>query len=324
MISVLHRSLFGWRDRAWFPPAAALLSMLVLSAGLVGGLGYEVADRLVHPPRDVPLVDPADLGLSFERVSFSTEDKLSLAAWWMPSEAGTPAGTIVFLHGYGASKAQSLSVAPFLHRAGYHVLAFDFRAHGESGGAYTTVGLEEVRDVRAALAFLRERGDVDMASVALFGWSMGGATALNAASELPDVRAFIVDSTFARLENVVSHSLPAFTGLPSQPFGTLSVLFASWMVQRGVWENDPARAVTQFDRPLLIIQGMADIIARPESDGAALHDAAGPFAELWLVPEADHVNARRADPRAYEAKVLSFLASHLGAVVDGQHVEEHS
>ena len=314
MFNVLHRSLFGWRDRAWFPPAAALLSMIILSAGLVGGLGYEVADRLIHPPRDVPAMDPADRGLGFERAAFSTVDGLTLAAWWIPSEAAVPSGTVVFLHGYGASKAQSLSVAPFLHRAGYDVLAFDFRAHGESGGSYTTVGLEEVRDVQAALEYLDAREDVDMASVALFGWSMGGATALNAARELPGVRAFIVDSSFARLENVVSHSLPAFTGLPSQPFGTLSVLFASWMVQRGVWENEPARAIAQFDRPLLIIQGMADVIARPESDGAALHDAAGPFAELWLVPEADHVNARRADPGAYEAKVLAFLAKNLARV----------
>lgn len=312
-MNVFAKGVVALRDRGWFPPAAALLSMTLVSTALLGGLGYEVADRLIHPPRDVPRVDPLDRGIPYESVAFTTADGVPLVGWWMPSRAAETYGTVVFLHGYGASKAQSLAVAPFLTRAGYQVLAFDFRAHGESGGAYTTVGLEEVRDVEAAFGYLRARPDVDMARVAVFGWSMGGATSLNAAHLIPEARAFIVDSTFARLENVVSHTLPTFTGLPAQPFGTLGVLFASWMVQRSVWENEPARAAAEFDRPLLIIQGMADEIARPEADAAALHDAAGPFSELWLVPDATHVNARRVDPQAYEERVLGFLSQHLAA-----------
>lgn len=307
------RSVFALRDRAWFPPAAALLGMTLVSTVLIGGLGYEVADRLIHPPRDVPNVDPMDRGIPYQRVAFASEDGVTLVGWWMPSGTAVASGTVIFLHGYGASKAQSLAVAGFLHRAGYHVLAFDFRAHGESGGEYTTVGLEEVRDARAAFEFLRTRPNVDMSRVAFLGWSMGGATALNGAKELPEVKAFIVDSAFARLDNVVAHTLPSFTGLPHQPFGTLGILFASVMVSRSVWENEPARAAAEVGRPLLVIQGLADSIARP-ADGTALYDAAGPFGELWLVPDADHVNARRVAPREYEEKVLSFLARHLAGV----------
>lgn len=311
---MLHRVAADWRNRAWFPPVATLLALSFVSAALLGGVGYEVADRLVHPPRDLPRVTPADRGLPYERVAFTAEDGIQLTGWWMPATRLTGAvesPTVLFLHGYGASKAQSLSVAPFLVRAGYNVLAFDFRAHGESGGGYTTVGLEEVKDVAAAWGFLASRPDVALDRVAILGWSMGGATGLNAAEALPEARAFIVDSTFASLENVVSHTLPAFTGLPTQPFGGVGILFASMMVGRGVWENEPARAIAQFDRPLLIIQGMMDPIAQPDTDGAALHDAAGPFSELWLVPDADHVNARRVDPAAYEDRVLGFLALHL-------------
>lgn len=304
---MLHRGLRAWRDRAWLPPMAALLGMTLVSSALLGGLGYEVADRLIHPPREVPDVTPLDRGIAFEPVSIMTEDGVRLAAWWLPYTASEPVGTVLFLHGYGASKAQSLAVAPFLHRAGYHVLAFDFRAHGESGGAHTTVGLEEVKDVLAAHAWLASRAEVDDTRIVLFGWSMGGATALNAAGLLPGVRGFVVDSAFARLENVLSHTLPAFTGLPHQPFGTLGILFASWMVQRGVWENEPARSIAQLDRPILIIQGLSDTIADPHADAEALHEASPSFSELWLVPDASHVDARRVDPAAYEAKVLDFL-----------------
>src|SRR5205823_689619 len=109
----------------------SLVVLLVGTGFTVGVVSYEAADRLVHPPRDLETRTPASVGLSFERTTLLTEDRLRLAAWWMPAVA-PDAPTVVFLHGYGASKAQSLAVAPFLHQAGYQVLAFDFRAHGES------------------------------------------------------------------------------------------------------------------------------------------------------------------------------------------------
>ncbi len=63
---------------------------------------------------------------------------------------------------------------PFLRRTA-GVLGLDFRGHGESDDAPTTFGLHEVEDVAGALAWLGERG---ITSVALFGTSMGGITAL--------------------------------------------------------------------------------------------------------------------------------------------------
>lgn len=317
------------RRRRWMRASAALTVLALLAGGGIGALSHELADRLIHPPRDVPDVDPADRGLAFERVGFASTDGVPLVGWWMPADCaaaatvvaatvaaaavGCPsAPVVVFLHGYGASKAQSLSVAPFLHRAGYAVLAFDFRAHGESGGAYTTVGIEEVRDVDAAVAWLRDRPDADASRVALLGWSMGAAAGIHAAQDLPEVRAIVADSAFARLQNVVAHSLSSFTGLPYQPFGSLGILIASWKVHRSVGENEPQAAVAHLGKPLLVIQGQRDDIARPDADGGALATAAGPFGELWLVPGATHVNARRAEPREYEERVLGFLGLHLG------------
>lgn len=310
---MLSGGLVAWRRR-WLRPAAATVAGLLLVGGLVGAVSYELADRLLHPPRELRDATPAWRGLDYERIGLATDDGVPLVGWWVPAEEAR--GTVVFLHGYGASKAQSLAVLPFLHRAGYHVLTFDFRAHGESGGTYTTVGLEEARDVRAAVEWLRGRPEAATDRVALFGWSMGGAAALIAAPDLPEVEAVITDSTFARLDNVVSHSLSAFTGLPHRPFGTLSILFASWMAHRSVTDNEPVGFAQHLGRPLLVIQGDRDPIARAESDGEPLARAAGVFGELWIVPEADHVNARRADPAAYEARVVEFLGRHLAPVAD--------
>ena len=292
--------------------------VLVLTAGAgAGTLSYLAADRLVHPPRDLNPATPAWRGMAYEDATLLTEDGLRLAAWWMPAE-GEALGAVVFLHGYGASKAQSLAVAPFLHRAGYHVLAPDLRGHGWSEGGHTTFGIDEAADARAAYSWLAQRGDVDMARVAFFGWSMGGATALLASESMPDVKAFVVDSAFARLDNVVSNSLSSLTGLPPFPFSPLTIGFASLMTHRQVGDSQPARATDDLARPVLIIHGQADHLVRPDVDAIELQQAAGERGELWLVPDADHVNARRYHPMEYQDRVLSFLAKHLAPEAEMQ------
>jgi pimeloyl-ACP methyl ester carboxylesterase len=141
---------------------------------------------------------------------------------------------------------------------------------------------------------------------------MGGATALLAAESLPHVRAFVVDSAFARLDNVVGNSLASLTGLPPFPFSPLTIGFASLMTDREVGDSEPARATGDLARPVLIIHGKADSLVRPDVDAIELQRAAGENGELWLVPDADHVNARRYHPMEYEHRVLAFLAEHLG------------
>lgn len=272
-------------------------------------MSWESADKLVHPERRLAAATPADHGIAYREIALRASDGVGLAAWWMPA-LGEARGSVVFLHEYGEQKAQSLVAGPFLHEAGYHVLALDFRAHGASGGGATTVGLDEARDVEAAVAWLLA-GPEPEGRIALVGWSMGAATALNAAPGLPEVDAVVADSGFATLENVAGNSIRHFTGLPRVPFGPLSVTFAGRQVGRDVAENRPIDRIRDAGAPVLVIQGEADTIARAEDDGRALFAAAPPGSELWLVPGAGHVAASAVAPREYEARVLAFLAANL-------------
>lgn len=291
---------------------SALAAVALLGAGgFVSYVSWRSAQSLVHPAREDPDFDPSRLGIAFEEVAFRADDGPLLAAWWMPERAPGHNGTIVFLHGYGDSRNQSLQAAPFLLAAAYDVLALDFRAHGDSEGSHTTVGLDEAADVRAAIGYLRSRGDVDLSRLALMGWSMGAATAINAAPEIPEIRAVVSDSAFATLTNVASNSITAFTGLPRFPYGPLSVLFAGWIVGRDVGDNRPVDAIGRGP-PVLLIQGGSDDIAHPDDDGRALAAAAPQGSALWVVPGAKHVQARDVAPAEYEERVLGFLELHLG------------
>lgn len=292
--------------------AALLVSAGLLATGAVAYVGYAAADRFIHPARDTDARTPAIEGLAFTNISFETKDGLKLAGWWIPAPNDPTAPTVIFLHGYGASKAQSLGVASFLHNAGYHVLAFDFRAHGQSEGRFTTVGIDEVDDVRAALDWLASRPDVDASRVALFGWSMGAATALNSAAHDLPIRALVLDSPFASLDVVAARMLTRSTGLPTYPFAAASFVWAQWMTHHAITDDKPVRSAPQVATPLFVIQGQSDSILGTD-DGKDVRAAAGANATFWLVPGAGHLDAVNEAPVEYQAKVLGFLARAFAA-----------
>ena len=288
---------------------AFALAVLLLCAGIAYA-SWRSADELVHPARRPIATTPASVGLAYENVTLRS-DAGALSAWWIPAES--PKGVVVFLHGYGDNKAQAVPLARALYEANYTLLALDLRAHGESDGDFTTVGMDEVRDVEAAIAYARVRDPVSSERLALFGWSMGAATAINAAARAPEVDAVVADSAFATLENIASNSIQHFTDLPKYPFGPLSVVFAGWMVDRDVGDNAPLRALADVRAPVLVIQGAEDTIALPDEDGRALAAAAPAGSELWVVEGAAHVSAHGVARDEYEGRVTAFLDAVLSS-----------
>ena len=72
-----------------------------------------------------------------------------------------------------------LSLAEKMNNAQLLTLRFNFRGGGGSQGRFSG-GDEEWEDVRAAVAFLAERGEVSESSIDLVGWSFGAAMCLRA------------------------------------------------------------------------------------------------------------------------------------------------
>jgi len=265
----------------------------------------------ILPPTFKTLDDPAHYGLPYEKVSFTTSDGLTLRGWFIPAAVDgstSKQATILVGHGYPFDKANILRHGRFLH-SGFHLLFFDFRYFGDSDGAYTTAGLLETRDVEAAVAYLKQRADVDSSRIGAMGFSMSAAAFILARH--PDIRAIVADSSYASLEDLVGLQFFFLPGPTKWPLVALSKLYARLLLGVDIGTAAPAQVVRELVVPLLLIHGEKDSQI-PAEHGRQIYDQADHTrTELWMVPSADHGQAHAIEGERYEIRVSTFLERHL-------------
>ncbi|MCL4532335.1 MAG: alpha/beta hydrolase [Actinobacteria bacterium] len=233
------------------------------------------------------------------------------SGWFLP--AVTPGVGIVLCHGCQTGRREMLSLAMALRARGFPVLLFDFRAHGESEGRWTSCGLLETRDLEGAVRYMLTRPEVKGSRVGVVGFSMGAAVSILTAARVPEIGAVAADSSFATLREVVASGYRVIWGLPSFPFASMSLWFAEKLVGVKAEAIRPLDAVASISpRPLLIIHGVADRLV-PLRDAYLLYESAGEPKEIWTVPGADHVQARELDLEGYADKVTGFFRTALGS-----------
>jgi pimeloyl-ACP methyl ester carboxylesterase len=302
-------------------PLLAILAFLVWASIKYGS----VIDRIFEErPMFLPLrVAPDDPG---EAVSFSAPDGLVLEGTYLKRRGRSRVGVLVFCHEYLGDRWSCIPYLDHLRDAGFDLFAFDFRNHGESGRDPRYNPLQwttdhELRDLRAALAYLRSRPDADPAGCGLFGVSRGGSTALAVAARERDVWGVITDGAFptggtmnayiARWAEIYVQSRLLLRLIPSWLFNLLG-----WMSRRRTGRRlhcrfpEIERAVRKLSpRPWLQIHGARDAYIGPEIAREFFACARQPK-EFWLVPEAKHNRCRECEPEAYADRLRAFLARH--------------
>jgi pimeloyl-ACP methyl ester carboxylesterase len=256
-------------------------------------------------PMDLGLTSsPADYGLSFEEVTFTSTDGVAISGWFLPG--GTRNAVVACGHGLFRSRREVLDRAAFFRQQGYDTLLFDFRRHGKSGGERVTLGYQERRDFEGAVEFLRkERPE---APVVLYGVSMGAGAALLAARETPAVVAVVADSPFLNIEHTVVHHVKLIFGLPRFPFASELLWF---LEMRGGFDREDfdleAAAEALGERPLLVIAGSEDDRMPPDLQKRVAEASKSPLSRFVSFAGAGHGAAYRVATEAYQREVLSFL-----------------
>jgi len=251
---------------------------------------------------------PAEVGMEVTPVSFITSDGIELRGWWSPGDRMK--AVIIFCHGLNRSRLEFLERAAEIHRQGYGVLLFDLRNHGQSGHAYTTLGIHESKDVCAASQFVRE--NAGRRAQVLWGVSMGASTAILGAKRCPGFRAIISDSAFLSFRDTISHHVRLFFNLPPFPIANMIVGLTGLRLRVDPDDGDVEDAVESLRNvPILFIAGGDDRRMPPELAERLKDASKSPRSEMLVVPGAGHGEAYRTNKSLYMNTVLGFLSRTL-------------
>jgi len=155
-----------------------LATVVIISAVFWALVRYLESAGVFFPNRQLE-VSPSVLGLPWEDVYFDTKDHVSLNGWFFKNPQAT--STLIFAHGNAGNMGDRLFKIQFLYELALNVFIFDYRGYGKSQGIPSEAGI--YRDAQAAYDYLKARGDTDMERIIIYGASLGGAVAIDLATQ---------------------------------------------------------------------------------------------------------------------------------------------
>jgi alpha-beta hydrolase superfamily lysophospholipase len=290
----------SWFDEIW--------PRLVVGSG-VGylALAYAVSRWLTRrAPAAVPAPDHLP-GCAVETLSCQTSDEVPLKGWVI--EPPTPRANVVLFHGMRNNRNYMLDRIEFLTAAGYRCIAFDHRAHGESGGRLISFGYHERHDVAAVAALVRARWPNEPCGT--LGISMGGAALCFAGEAARAFDAIILESVYHDLDRAFSHRIGSAYPAWFRHFRPGVIWLTERRLGTRLHQVAPIAHVARLaPRPVLLLTGSADSLAPPDEVQAFVAQIPG-SGQFHLIPGADHGQVYEVAGAAYRDLLLAFLDRHL-------------
>jgi len=254
------------------------------------------------------------VGSDYREVTFTSRiDQLQLSGWLFRSPQAT-GRSVVFAHGWNQNRADvpygAADLTGDLLRHGYDVLLFDFRATGRSAGGRYTLGNLERRDVLGAYDFMRAQG-YRAGRMAFIAVSLGAAAALEAAPQMSEAGAIVIDSSFAELRPMIyklydqySRGFPRFF-IP----GIIAAGRLFFSFDPDLRPLDSVRALPT--RAFLFIHGSEDEFTPLTTSRELYAASSNPASRLVIFPGSGHVQSFHDHRTDYLAAIYGFLDSQL-------------
>ncbi len=209
----------------------SVLAYLVVVAAM-----YLLQRDLLYLPEKSDSLQLAQYNLTGEDLRLTSEDGVTIQAWYMPPRDGYP--TIVYFHGNAGNLGNRAKRFEGLHNNGFGVMALSYRGYGESSGTPTEDGI--YADARSVISYLRNSRHTAFKDMILYGESLGSGVAVQMAMEFP-VRMVVLESPYT---SVTARAAEIYPWLP-----------VKWML-RDNFASD--RKISAINAPLLIIHGGKD------------------------------------------------------------------
>lgn len=300
-------------------------------------------------PRDYSA--PADAPYTAENVSVPTPPGHVLAGTLtLPKGASRqhPVGVVVTITGSGPQdRDENIGLPGFrpfrqladsLGRRGVAVLRMDDRGTGQSGGTFRgATSADFAEDVRAGLAYLRARPEIDAKRLAVMGHSEGAVIAPMVADKEPSLRAIVLLAGVAhpamsaltyQMTNILQHDTTLKGARLDSAIAAIPARIET-MMARDPWMNyfltyDPTATARRIkSTSVLILTGANDQQASPAQvadQEAAFRAAGNSDVTAKVVPGVNHLFV--VDPDGYPANYVKLPApvqvqpAVVGTIVD--------
>ncbi|MBN1330030.1 MAG: alpha/beta hydrolase [Candidatus Heimdallarchaeota archaeon] len=287
--------------KKWLKISLVVFSILVvLSGSLVIFVIIPVVGKntMLHPDHEAMYIYPHELNMNYENVTFTTSDGLDLSGWFIePKNVSDPNSniTLIVLHGATHSKAWMLDhYGEGFYNNGYRLLFFDSRNRGESPDTALglTWGIDEVKDIRAAVDYVKNQPEVNNSNVFIFAESQGAATLLFYTSRYNDVAGIIADSSWGYGDKMIKQAYPVRSGFPWVVFGQITIKMMESHYGYTFSAISPAINATDIVIPTYIIHGNDDIDIDPNCSTTIYNAIPATTTKLlWRVDDRAHVES---------------------------------
>ncbi len=213
-------------------------------------------------------------------------EAVKLHALWLP-QADLKAPVLLYLHGARYDVRGSSPRMRRMHELGFSVLGVDYRGFGRSSPGLPSEELA-AEDARAAWDWLAR--EHPQSKRFIFGHSLGGAIAVQLATEVADETGLIVEGSFTSIPDVVSTF--RWGWLPVSPFIT----------QR----FDAASRIAGVGSPVLVVHGSQDTLIRPAL-GQGLFERAREPKRFVLVEGGSHHNTNAVGQPLYRQALADLF-----------------
>ncbi len=257
---------------------------------------------------------PSSLGFADEQVDVPVAGG-SAPAWLIRAEADAGVWAVM-VHGRGAQRSECLRAVRAARSLGMACLIVSYRNDGEApqavDGRYG-LGMTEWRDVDAALDYAVARGARE---IVLFGWSMGGAIALQTADlsrHRRRISALVLDGPVVNWVEVLAYHAE-LNRIPA-PAGRLG----QWLLSNSVAKRVTGLAAPldlksmdwiarsgQITTPTLILHSEDDEYV-PVGPSAELAELNPEFVTFVRFHRARHTKEWNVDPRHWDESVTNWL-----------------
>ncbi len=265
-----------------------------MQIALMGGCGLLIAYGLIvaalfllqrqilfHPDATPPdLARAAIPGL--RSMTMTTADGLKLLAWYLPP-ASEDGFVVLHLHGNAGNIGHRAYRLGPLSRLGWGVFLPEYRGFGGNPGAPSEAGL--LLDARAALDAVHALG-IPPSRILLWGESLGSGLAIQLADQ--PVAAVLLEAPYTSITDL------AVARFPFVP--------VRWLLRD---RFNSLRFIASVQAPVLVMHGARDRII-PLAMGEAIYAAAHAPKEMWIAPEAGHIDL-------IEAGAISAAAAFVSA-----------